>query len=48
MGYFVGVDVSVRMTSICVMDAEGTILREGKADSSLEAIAAFLAPCAAG
>lgn len=42
MDYFVGLDVSVRTTSICVMDAGGTIIREGKAESSPEAIASFL------
>jgi transposase len=35
--------VSVKTTSICVMDAAGTIIREGKAESSPEAISAFLA-----
>ena len=43
MEFFVGLDVSVKTTSICVMDAAGTIIREGKAESSLEAISAFLA-----
>ncbi|WP_146148984.1 IS110 family transposase [Mesorhizobium soli] len=43
MDFFVGLDVSVRTTSICIMDASGAIIREGKAESSPEAIAAFLA-----
>jgi transposase len=43
MEFFVGLDVSVKTTSICVMDAAGTIIREGKAESSPEAISAFLA-----
>jgi transposase len=43
MELFVGLDVSVKTTSICVMDAAGTIIREGKAESSPEAISAFLA-----
>jgi transposase len=42
MECFVGLDVSVKTTSICVMDAGGAIIREGKAESSPEAIAAFL------
>jgi len=43
MEFFVGLDVSVKTTSICVIDAAGTIIREGKAESSPEAISAFLA-----
>jgi Transposase and inactivated derivatives len=43
MEFFVGLDVSVKTTSICVMDTAGTIIREGKAESSPEAISAFLA-----
>lgn len=45
MECFVGLDVSVKTTSVCVMDAGGTIIREGKAESSPEAIAAFLSTC---
>lgn len=45
MEFFVGLDVSVKTTSVCVMDAGGTITREGKAESSPEAIAAFLSSC---
>jgi len=45
MECFVGLDVSVKTTSVCVMDAVGTIIREGKAESSPEAIAAFLSGC---
>jgi hypothetical protein len=40
-----GLDVSVKTTSVCVMDADGAIVREGKAESSPEAIAAFLSAC---
>jgi hypothetical protein len=43
MEFFVGLDVSVKTTSICVMDAAGTIIREGKVESSPEAISSFLA-----
>lgn len=46
MECFVGLDVfSVKTTSVCVMDAGGTIIREGKPESSPEAIAAFLTGC---
>lgn len=45
MECFVGLDGSVKTTSVCVMDAGGTIIREGKAESSPEAIAAFLSFC---
>ncbi|SFJ74977.1 Protein of unknown function [Bosea sp. OK403] len=45
MKCFVGLDVSVKTTSGCLMDAGGTIVREGKTDSSPEAIAAFLSAC---
>jgi transposase len=43
MDFFVGLDVSVRTTSICVMDAGGVVVREGKSETSPEAIAVFLA-----
>jgi transposase len=42
MEFFVGLDVSVKTTSVCVMDAGGAIIREGKTESSPEAISAFL------
>ncbi|MFG1417004.1 IS110 family transposase [Xanthobacter sp. V0B-10] len=42
MDLFAGLDVSVRTTSICVMDAAGAVVREGKTDSDPEAILAFL------
>ena len=43
MDLFVGVDVSVRTTSVCVMDGEGNVLKEGKVESEPSAIAAMLA-----
>lgn len=43
MDYFVGLDVSVRTTSICVMNESGAVVREGKVESEPEAIAKFLA-----
>lgn len=40
---YAGLDVSMDETHICVMDRDGTILRETKAASTVEAIAAVLA-----
>ena len=48
MQYFAGLDVSMEETHICVLDREGTLIREGKTRSSPAAITAFLAdgpPC---
>ena len=42
MAYFVGLDVSLEETAICVVDESGTILREGKAESEPEAIVTWL------
>ena len=39
MKYFVGLDVSLDETAVCVVDETGAILREGKAISDPEAIA---------
>jgi transposase len=48
MEYYAGLDVSMEETHICVLDREGTLIREGKTRSSPAMIAAFLAdgpPC---
>ena len=42
MDYFVGLDVGVRTTSICVMNEAGAVVREGKVESSPEEIIGFL------
>lgn len=42
MGCFVGLDAGKRFTSICVLDAKGAVLREGKVETSPKAVVAFL------
>lgn len=42
MEYFAGLDVSMEETHICVLDRDGTLIREGKARSSPGAINDFL------
>ena len=42
MTYFVGLDVSLEETAICVVDNAGEILRGGKAESDPEAISIWL------
>jgi transposase len=43
MDHYVGIDVSLERSSVCVVDATGRIVREAKAASEPEALAAFLA-----
>src|ERR1700674_1298240 len=42
MEYYVGLDVSLKQTSICAVDQAGSVVREGVVDSDPEAIAAFV------
>jgi transposase len=46
MTYYVGLDVSLEETAICIVDAVGKIYREGKAESDPEAIAIWLGSAA--
>jgi hypothetical protein len=42
MDYYVGLDTSLKKTSICVVDGNGKILCEGVVDSQPDAIAKLL------
>ena len=48
MKYYVGLDVSLKRTSICVVNQTGSVVREGVVDSDPEAIAAFVRSNAPG
>ena len=42
MQCYVGLDVSLKQTSICVVDQTGAVVREGVVDSNPEAIAVYV------
>jgi len=42
MQCYVGLDVSLKQTSICVVDQTGLVVREGAVDSDPDAIAEFV------
>jgi transposase len=48
MVHYVGLDVSLKQTSICVVDQAGSVVRAGVVDSDPEAIAAFVRSKAPG
>jgi len=48
MECYVGLDVSLKQTSICVVDQTGSVVREGVVDSDPEAIAEFVRAKAPG
>lgn len=43
MEFYAGLDVSLETTSVCVVDREGKVIREGKLASDPDAIETFLA-----
>ena len=42
MQCYVGLDVSLKQTSICVVDQTGAVVREGVVESDPEAIAVYV------
>ena len=48
MGTVVGLDVSLKQTSICVVNQAGSVVREGAVNSDPDAIAAFVRSKAPG
>jgi transposase len=48
MEHYVGLDASLKQTSICVVNQAGSVLREGVVDSDPDAIGAFVRSNAAG
>ena len=42
MEHHVGTDVSLELSSLCVLDATGKVIREAKVSSEPEALVAFL------
>src|ERR671916_810304 len=43
MDYYAGIDVSLELSSVCILDGSGQIVREAKVASEPEALTAFLA-----
>src|SRR5277367_6891154 len=48
MEYYVGLDVSLKQTSICVVDQTGSVVRESVVDSDPEAISVYVRSKAPG
>ena len=42
MDYYVGIDVSLELSSLCILDAAGQIVKEAKVASEPEALTTFL------
>jgi len=42
MEYFIGIDVSLKLSSICVVDAKGKIVKEAKVESDPVALVSFI------
>ena len=42
MEYYVGLDVSLKQTSICVVDQSGSVVREGVVNLDPEAISVYV------
>ena len=45
MDYFAGLDVSLEMTSICIVDADGAVMKEAKVASEPADLVAFFGQC---
>ena len=41
MDYYAGIDVSLELSSVCVVDAQGKIVKEAKVSSEPEALVSF-------
>jgi transposase len=42
MKHYVGLDVSLKLTAVCVVDHTGSVIREGVVDSDRDMIAEFV------
>ena len=42
MEHYIGIDVSLELSSVCVLDMTGTVIREAKIASEPEVLVAFL------
>ncbi|MBB4200710.1 transposase, partial [Rhodoblastus sphagnicola] len=42
MEYYVGIDVSLELSSVCIVDAKGKIVKEAKVGSDPDSLIAFL------
>ena len=42
MEHYIGIDVSLELSSVCVLDATGKVIREAKVASEPEVLVAFL------